>query len=80
MVATATRVFECANPQCGTRLTFDMKALSINKTLKIVCPDCGLEWDLTIDGTSCCKVYVRFISRTGPGPHNSLVKVKSYSK
>jgi hypothetical protein len=73
------KIFECFNPLCGATLSFSMKELTQNKILNILCPNCSKKWAITLDGTSCCKAYVRFVSMDTK-TQNTIVKVKSYPK
>lgn len=76
-MAGSNRFFECYGG-CGAPLSFDIKQLSREKNIIIQCSKCNKKWNLSIDGNSCCRTFVRFASIESS--HPAIVKVKSFSR
>lgn len=74
------RQFSCVKPSCTGKMEFDIVDAARNSgNYAVSCPKCNKKWNITIERSSCCRIFVRF-SSIEIGNKKSIVKVKSIAK
>jgi len=72
--------FQCARPSCTGIISFDLKKVIKNiKNNILECNVCNKKWKLSIERSTCCRVFVRFSSIESSNK-KAIVKIKSFNK
>ena len=79
-MAEDLRQFKCGRPTCTGQISFNIKEVNKDSRTKVIsCPVCSKKWNVSVDSTSCCSIYLRFTS-IEVNAQKAIIKIRSYSK